>query len=294
VKLATLLQLGRVSNLPTVWSNVLAAHALTLMASDDASVRWAPLCCCLVAGTLLYEGGMLLNDAYDADVDRVERPERPIPSGRASRDAVSAIGFSLLALGVLVPIAFASYGTTGQGTIAAAATTAVCVWAYDRFHKGISWAPLLMGACRAGVYGMATFAVSDSPPLRVAISGAALLLYVVGLTHVARFETGSRVQRAWLLVSLFAPALSLPWVGASSALGWLPFLALQLAWIGFSLRVLHRGGRGSIGRTVVSLIAGISLVDATYVATTGQWLLALLAVLAYVTTLSLQQWVSGT
>ena len=71
----TALKLGRVSNLPTVWSNVIAAFALTGGAPLRVVVTAA------VAMSLLYVGGMYLNDAFDRDIDASERANRPIPSG---------------------------------------------------------------------------------------------------------------------------------------------------------------------------------------------------------------------
>jgi hypothetical protein len=91
------LELGRVSNLPTVWSNVLAGMVL--------SGGWlAPgaLLAVLAGASAIYVGGMFLNDAFDAEIDARERPERPIPSGRIARRAVFAIGFAQLAGGVLL------------------------------------------------------------------------------------------------------------------------------------------------------------------------------------------------
>ena len=74
---AVYLRLGRVSNLPTVWTNVLAGAALA-----GAAVGPGRLALPLVACSLFYPGGMYLNHAFDREIDARERPERPIPSGR--------------------------------------------------------------------------------------------------------------------------------------------------------------------------------------------------------------------
>lgn len=56
----------------------------------------------LVLATIgLYGGGVVFNDVFDAELDRVERPERPIPSGRASLAGASILGLVLLVGGVL-------------------------------------------------------------------------------------------------------------------------------------------------------------------------------------------------
>ena len=76
---AVALRLGRVSNLPTVWTNALAGLVLAGGWLDPA-----PLLLLFLAVSLAYVGGMFLNDAFDAEVDAVRRPERPIPSGAAN------------------------------------------------------------------------------------------------------------------------------------------------------------------------------------------------------------------
>jgi 4-hydroxybenzoate polyprenyltransferase len=49
-----------------------------------------------------------------------------------------------------------------------------------------------------------------------------------------------------------------------------------------------------VPRAVVSLIAGISLVDALFLAAAGALLAAAAAVLCFIATLLTQRWVSGT
>ena len=62
--LLTALRLGRVSNVPTVWTNVLAASALC--GASPAPSMLVVLC---LAMTLAYVGGMYLNDAFDSEHD---------------------------------------------------------------------------------------------------------------------------------------------------------------------------------------------------------------------------------
>jgi len=94
-QLRTLLVLGRVSNLPTVWSNCLAGWWL------GGGGNYWKLPFLLLGVSLLYTGGMFLNDAFDEDFDRQRRTERPIPSGKISTGRVWQLGFGQLALGIL-------------------------------------------------------------------------------------------------------------------------------------------------------------------------------------------------
>ncbi|RME92643.1 MAG: prenyltransferase, partial [Verrucomicrobia bacterium] len=86
----TLAVLGRVSNLPTVWSNCLAGW---LLGGNGPLDRFLLLCAGVSA---VYLGGMFLNDAFDEAFDRRHRPTRPIPAGWISARAVWWWGWGLL------------------------------------------------------------------------------------------------------------------------------------------------------------------------------------------------------
>src|SRR6478736_6052578 len=91
-----LLVLGRVSNLPTVWSNCLAGWLLGGAETPAVLPRL------LIGASLLYVAGMFLNDAFDIEFDRQFRPERPIPSGAISTRAVWLAITILLTAGVII------------------------------------------------------------------------------------------------------------------------------------------------------------------------------------------------
>jgi hypothetical protein len=284
----TLLELGRVSNLPTVASNVLGAAALT-----GAPLARVPVAVTLLSGGLFYVGGMVLNDAFDAEIDARERPERPIPSGRATRGGVFALGFGLLGAGLALLVLLVTFGHAVGGVrlAVAGAGTAAAVVLYDRFHKGIPWSPVLMGLCRAGLYAMGAYAVSAAPPDAVATAAVLLLLYVVGLTHIARFETASSVGRLWPAAFLFLPLVAFAALHPTPPV--LVVGGLFGAWTARGIALAARGGR-QIGRAVVSLIAGMALFDAMAALTMQNVAVAVVAVCAWVLTLLLQRFVSGT
>jgi hypothetical protein len=101
--LRTLLILARASNLPTVWSNCVAAWWL-----GGGGGLWSLLALCAGA-SLLYVAGMYLNDAADATFDRQHRRERPIPAGHIAEKLVWRIGFGMLAAGSLLVIGVGSF-----------------------------------------------------------------------------------------------------------------------------------------------------------------------------------------
>jgi 4-hydroxybenzoate polyprenyltransferase len=261
-----------------------------------------------VALSLFYVGGMWLNDAFDAEIDARERPERPIPSGRVAKSTVLAFGYGMLgfALVILSALAFGATGTGGAKLVGVGVLTALGVLAYDRWHKGIAWSPIVMGFCRACLYVMGAFAVSPTITDGALIPAVLLWGYVIGLTHVARFENASAVGRTWPTLLLFLPAtmfaifedfsrISREYPIRTNLLHMGAVVALSVGWTIFALLTARQGGR-AIGRAVVALIAGISLVDATFLVfwrpeAPGAILAALAA---FALTLVLQRWVRGT
>ena len=196
--LRTALRLGRVSNLPTVWTNVMAGTALA-----GAALRPSVLVPLALAMSLLYVAGMYLNDAFDAGWDAQHRPERPIPSREASRGAVLGGGFGLLAAGLaLVALVGGGRGALGAGALAG------LILLYDAVHKQTPIAPVIMGACRAAVYVVAALAVGVSPlPARLWVGAGLLLLYIVVVSAIARREAAD--PRARGLVAPLIAGISL-------------------------------------------------------------------------------------
>jgi 4-hydroxybenzoate polyprenyltransferase len=271
------LKLGRVSNLPTVWSNGLAGWALS-----GAVVETDMLALLMVALSLLYVAGMYLNDAFDADIDARERANRPIPMGEVGRGTVFALGFAMLALGALIAFVL------GAGAGLALAGTVVL---YDWLHKRTALSPLIMGACRMLTYVTAAFAAGGTTGA-LWVGAAGLFCHVVGLTYAAKQEAYNRFGAAWPLAVMAVPVV----IGAAMLEGMTTalLLAAYAGWSVWALSLLFRRRPGDVPRAVVSLIAAVSLYDAVIIAATGNTWLALLAVAAFGATLALQRVVPGT
>ena len=271
-----LLELGRVSNLPTVWSNVLAGMVLA-----GGWLDTGPLLAVLLAASAMYVGGMFLNDAFDAEIDLRERPRRPIPSGRVARRTVFVAGFALL-MAVSAIAGLIGLGLAGAITL------------YDAWHKGNLLSPLLMGLCRVLVYLIAGYAAVSAPDPALALGAGALLAYLIGLTYVAKQEGLNEVRNLWPVALLAVPLLyALPALAAGglAMLLWIVFAI----WVGYALSFVMGGGHmRNVPRTVVSLIAGIALLDGLLIAWHGVGSLALVAVGCFAMTLAGQRWISGT
>lgn len=281
--LATLLKLGRVSNLPTVWTNALAGTIL--VAGEIQGWRFGVV---LLAMSLFYVGGMYLNDYFDRAIDAAERPSRPIPAGEISAVAVAVFGFGMLGAGV------ALMATTGLTAALVGALLAFAIVAYDVFHKGNPGAPVVMGLCRALVYCGAAAAATLTVPAGVIVAALALLAYVAGLTYAARQENYDRVGNLWPLVVLMVPVLLVVPALGQGVIAALICVAL-ISCIAYGIYLLARRPMpGAVPRAVGLLIAGISLVDAALLAKEGTLAPALVAMLAFPLTLFLQRHIPGT
>src|SRR6185369_10941295 len=191
----TLLILGRVSNLPTVWSNCMAGWLL-----GGGGTVWMLVVICL-GGTCLYVGGMFLNDAFDVEFDRQYRRERPIPSEQISLQEVWRWGFGWLAAGTVILVLL------GRSTGALATLLLVCIVLYDALHKVIGISPLLMAACRLFLYLVAASAASQGVNGLAVWSALALAAYIIGLSYLARHESTGGTLNFWPAGLLAAPLL---------------------------------------------------------------------------------------
>jgi UbiA prenyltransferase family protein len=282
-QLRTLVILGRVSNLPTVWSNCLAGWWL------GGGGNFANLPFLFFGVSALYLGGMYLNDAFDADFDRQHRPERPIPSGAISLAAVWSWGLTWLVLGTLSLIVI------GRTTGALALVLVLCIIIYDATHKVITASPWLMGACRFWIYVIAGSTASWGVNGWPIWCGVVLALYVAGLSHMARLESSrARVPR-WPLVLLVAPVLLalLMDTGENRAPALLLSLVLVL-WMARCVRPMFQGGQENVGRIVSGLLAGIVFVDLLAVAPGCPFPLKAVFLILFGATLGLQRFVPAT
>jgi 4-hydroxybenzoate polyprenyltransferase len=273
MQLRTALRLGRVSSLPTVTSNVLAAIAL---AGGFPHASTLVLVC--VAMSLFYLGGTFLNDAFDRDFDRVDRTDRPIPAGEVHAATVFDTGFVMLfaGIGLIAGLAVAT-GAGGKPVVAAIALGSLIVF-YDAHHRNNPWAPLLMGLIRASVYVIAALLVRPDLSSEVLVGAALLVAYLVGLTVLG----SGRFTSLWPLALLgLVFAVARP-TGPTAV----PVYAAFFLWVLRAL-VQLRGRQTRVA--VTGLVAGISLLDALLIANLGRPVLAAAAIAAFLATTALQK-----
>src|SRR4051795_9175329 len=257
-RLSTLLRLWRISNIPTVWTNVLAGSVIAGGDRNPGSIALI-----MLAMTAFYVGGMYLNDFFDREIDARDRPGRPIHAGEIGAGTALSIGFGLLATGVALMIPF------GPAALIWAVVLAAVILLYDVWHKGNVLSPLVMGACRALVYIGTGAALAGSTSAATMIGAVALASHVAGITYAAKQESLDRVGNLWPLALLAVPLfVALPAVFS----GWIVIIAflLLLAADARAIRLLvRRPVPGAVPSAVSGLIAAICLVDALAIAMAG-------------------------
>jgi 4-hydroxybenzoate polyprenyltransferase len=135
------IRLMRPANVVTSVADVLAGVAIAGYLLGDSNILTLILLCISTIG--LYSGGIIFNDVFDAALDKVERPERPIPSGLITVKEASIFGVAFFAIGLL-----AAALCNSSALILAVLIVIACL-TYNKWCKHHQvMGPLNMGLCR--------------------------------------------------------------------------------------------------------------------------------------------------
>ena len=278
------LVLMRPANIITAIADILLGFAasgsvLMLMQDDQVSADHPQLkfLYWLILATIgLYGGGVVFNDVFDADLDRIERPERPIPSGAASRASATILGGGLLIGG----IAAAFQVSTLSGALAVIISVAALVYdALGKHHPILG--PINMGTCR----GLNLLLGISAVPAAVGVYWYLALIpivYIAAITAISQGEVHGGDKRILsgalvLYLIVIGGILTLMRLQQYKVIYVLPFLALFIYLI-FppllkalkSLQAMHI--RLAVKAGVVALI----IMDATIAAGFAGWVYGLI------------------
>ncbi len=172
--LKDLVELVRAPAALTVPGDVLAGAVAA--GNLRSPVRLAGLAASSVA---IYWAGMALNDWADRELDAVERPERPIPSGRVTPRTAFTLAASLTAAGLAL-----SAIAGGRPAFRTSALLAATAWTYDLAAKNTPAAPFVMAATRS-----LDVLVGAAPTYRAALAPAlAIGTHILTTTHLSHGE----------------------------------------------------------------------------------------------------------
>jgi 4-hydroxybenzoate polyprenyltransferase len=205
----------RLMRLPNVFTAIADVSMGFLFVHDVKAIsqEWPALALLIAASALIYTSGMILNDVCDIEVDRQERPFRPLPSGQIDLAFALRLGVLFLIVGVLLAAAAgwlhpANLASTWRSGVLAV-LLALAVVGYDAWLKKTPLGPVGMGLCRLlnVLMGMSTtsIAVPADESFLTYHSSSWLIaggigLYICGVTWLARAEAG-RSSRVHLLLA---------------------------------------------------------------------------------------------
>jgi 4-hydroxybenzoate polyprenyltransferase len=240
--------------LPNVFTAI-ADVAMGYLFGGGTQLFGGQFICLMLASALLYTAGIVLNDVFDIEIDRRERPFRPLPSGQIDIATARALGFTFLILGVgfgalagFLPSAIGRPWISGV----VAVMLAGCIVGYDAWLKHTPLGPLGMGACRLlnVLLGMSASRPSGADVFfgfscAEFLAAAGVGTYIAGVTWFARSEAGHSNRTALLAavgvmtLGVVFVGLSVGWreplnIGASAPLMY-PYFCLLLALLMFSV-----------------------------------------------------------
>lgn len=267
------LQLTRPANIVTAIADILAGMAIAQFTFGASPAYW------LVLSTVgLYGGGVVMNDVFDAQLDAIERPERPIPSGRVPIWSAAFMGLSLLILGVVSAALFSVL----SGIIAL--VVALLAVLYDRYAKHSAvFGPLTMGFCRGGNLLLGMSAVSSS----LSEWGWLVLVpiaYIGAITLISQDEVhGGKRRSLYIAASLYTTVHAIQFlVALNEGNGTMALLLIVLhaLMVGRPLWDAFQNPIGpNIGKAVKAGVLSLIIMNAAWCIAFGNWPVALGVVL---------------
>ncbi len=287
-KIRAYLTLMRPPNLLTAVADILAGFSASASLQHvkggafdfiQHQLPWDKVIFTGLASICLYAGGVVLNDVFDAKLDRLERPERPIPSGVVSGFNAALLGGILLLVAIL--LAFSVNMTSGY----VALTIVVLVILYDGFSKSQAVAgPLNMGLCRGANLMLG---VSIFPENLTALAFLTIIpvVYVAAITVTSRGEVhGSSRSSLDLAFGLYlltiTMMLSLGILETFNLWSCIPFLLLLMALVFPPLfRARQTKEPRYVGKAVKFAVLSLIILNAALAAGFVGWFFGLLLLL---------------
>ncbi len=273
------LRLARLANLPTAAADILAGLVIATFFSEVELVHIPirSIVYLVFSSVFLYAGGVVLNDVFDFELDKVERPERPIPSGVVSLRSAAIFGVILILLGVV--LAFFVHQLSGI----IALVLAFSIVLYDALSKKHDFfGPVNMGLCRGLnlILGMSVFGLVNEWWYALVH-----LIYIFAITLISRGEVhgNNKNHIIWagiLYALVFFGVLGMVTLKKDSFLQTIPFLLLFAFLVYRPLVNAYRSNSPeNIKKAVMAGVLSIIAVDAALAVGFSVWWYGLLILL---------------
>ena len=264
----------RPANIVTSVADVLAGIAISgyFLLGDQEFLPVFLLCLSTIG---LFGGGIVFNDVFDADLDRIERPERAIPSGAISKKEATLLGIVLLCIGILAAFAF----SLRSGIIAFLILVFALV--YNKFSKHYAFlGPLNMGVCRGMNLLLGVSIVSISLQ-SLYLLGLIPLIYIFSITMISQGEVhGSSKKKLYAGAFLYEIVIGAILYAAflQQNIFYSALFVVLFAWMIFKpLFAAIKDPIGkNIGKAVKAGVISLILMDAAWAAAYGQIFFAML------------------
>lgn len=267
------LQLIRPANLITSATDIVAGATLATLLTHpptEASFSLIHFCLLVISTVFLYAGGIAFNDVFDHHIDRIERPERPIPSGRISMVQAGRFAGILLLAGILS--GFLVHPLSGILALFIAVLSLV----YNKISKHHALGgPLNMGILR-GLNLLLGLSMIPSVVHHHYWIAIIPVIYIFAITMVSRGEVhGSSVRTLILALGLYIIAdTAILSYGFRYDRIWLPLLFVFMHLL-FVLPPLFKAIKEPIPdfirQAVKHGVIGVILLDAIWVSMTDYW-----------------------
>ena len=273
------LELVRLPNAFTAAADALAGYWMARgFLVGDWRLAWL-----IVASVCLYCGGIVLNDLRDVEIDLRERPLRPLPSARVTREAARRLTAILFGIGLLAAT-LAGSGTVRTADISldnygllAALALIVAIAAYDLQLKSTAFGPPAMGLCRALNLALPLVALHVEITNAHAAALLGMFVYVTSLTYFGRDEAGISPRRRLALggigitTGLLILGFVTTWNPSNDPLTLVIWLALAIQTGRAAWRAWKQPEPLLVQHAMKTFILGIIAFDAVIACAIGGW-----------------------
>jgi 4-hydroxybenzoate polyprenyltransferase len=266
-KIIVYLRMMRPANVVTSVADVLAGAAIAGVFSEATyKGYWHGVLTLCFSTACLYGGGIVFNDVFDADLDRIERPERAIPSGRVSLQQAAIFGGILLLAGIIS----AGMVSLVSGLLAAAISFFALL--YNKIGKHHPFfGPLNMGFCR-GLNLLLGVSILTSALPQWYFLAIVPIIYIFSITMISRGEVHGGNKRNLYIAALL-------YIIVASLIFWFSYLNKNMLLSGIIMipflrmiftplfKAIQDPVGKNIGKAVKAGVISLILMDAAWAAT---------------------------
>lgn len=264
------LQLIRLPNVFTTPSNILAGYFAAVTTTAAAEADGVHLIAIMVSSGLLYIAGIVLNDYFDIEIDKKERPSRPLPSGKISKGYALTIAIVALLIANIIAL------VVGPISLAISLALTLLIIAYDYQLKYSVLGPFAMGGTRSlnVIFGASPVLlyIDNHSVAIVAAAAASLFFYVSSITILSKKEVGKERPNSTLVILIvFGVILAIVPLGMLLQFEWTFLLNLSI-FAGVTIVTFRQyiaKEVPSVQKAVRNMVISIIILDSVFVTGTA-------------------------